>query len=119
MFESITPHSWYWLHDGRAKACLAQVGFRPSAPNDHFRYVLDVAGQDDFLLVLIADESFLLQLVEVVDVALRVDHAPVRIGSVGNNKVVRQGKHALTIPSAVSDVPLVGLGTLELAGGVS
>src|SRR5215469_7634422 len=104
--ESITPYSWYWLHDRRAKACLAQVGFRPGAPNDHLRYGFHVAGQDDFLLVLVAEQRLLFQLVQVVDVTVRVDHAPVRIRSVGNNEVVRQREHAFTIPSAMSNVPL-------------
>ena len=62
--DRFTPPVKGLLVDGRVEARLAQVGFRPGAPDHDLGYVLDVAGKDNLLLVLVADESFLLQLVE-------------------------------------------------------
>ena len=75
-------------------------------------------GTDDLLLVLVADQSLLLEFVEKIDLAVGIHDLPVRIRSVGNDEVVRQGEYAFAVASAVSYVPFVGLWTLKLAGGV-
>src|SRR5579863_327651 len=117
-FESVRALLLMVLHDGRAKACLTQICFRPGAPDHDFGDVLHIAGKNNLFLVFVAEQGLLLELVEVVDVAVRVDNSPVRIRSVGNNEVVRQRKHALTITRAMGNVSFVCLRALELARGV-
>jgi hypothetical protein len=56
--------AWLELHDRRAKLRLAEVDFRKRAPDHDFGDVLDVGRQNDFLLVVAADERFGLEFVE-------------------------------------------------------
>src|SRR5215475_14189885 len=83
------------LIDGRAKRRLAQVGFGPGAPDHDLGHVLDVSRHDDLLLVLVADQSFLLEFVELIHVALGIDNTPVRIRSIRNHKVVGESEDTL------------------------
>jgi len=49
---------------------------------------------------------------------IRIHDLPVRVRSVGNHEIVRQGEHALAVASAVGHVTFVCLRALELAGSV-
>src|SRR5436190_197976 len=108
----------FCLLNGAGERSLAQIRFRPCAPDDYLRYILHIAGQNDFLLVFVARQRLLFQLVEVIDIAVGIDDLPVWIGSIRNNKVVGQREDALAVAGAVSDVSLVCLRALELARGV-
>jgi len=102
------------LHHGRAERGFAEIHFRESAPDLHLGNVLDVLRDDDFLFVARADERLGLQFVQQINIAVRVHDLPVRIRSIGNNKVIRQGENALSILDAVRDRALVRFGALEL-----
>src|SRR5215467_5174872 len=57
---------------------FAQVCLGPSAPDNHLLHVFHVAGNSDFFLVLVPDERFLLELVQVIGIAIGIDNTPVR-----------------------------------------
>jgi len=50
------PRFWIELLDRTRERSLAQVGFRPGAPDHDLGHVLHVAGQHDFLLELVAEQ---------------------------------------------------------------
>src|SRR5437867_9285596 len=91
-----------------------KIGFGPRAPDDHFGHVLHIPRNGDLLLVLVAQEGLLLELVEVIHIAIGIDYAPVRIWCVGHHKVIRKRQHALAVALAMRHEPLVSFRTLEL-----
>src|SRR6185369_9105093 len=103
----------------RTEAGLAQVHFCEGAPDHDLGNVLHVLGDNDFLLVVVAQERFGLEFVEQIDVPVRIDYLPVRIWSVGNNEVIGQREDAFPILRAVSDRALVGFRALERARRVA
>src|SRR5436190_4994298 len=103
------------LH-GAGERGFPKIGFGPRAPDDHFGHVLHIPRNGDLLLVLVPQEGLLLELVEVVHVAIRIEYAPVRIWCVWHYKVVGKRQHALAVPLAVRHETLVGFWSLELAG---
>src|SRR5271165_4397875 len=106
------------LHHRRAKACLAQICLCPSTPDDYFGDVLHIAGKNNLFLIFVAEEGFLLQFVQQIDLAVGIHNLPVRIRSIRHDKVVRQRQDALAVPCAVSDMSFISFRPLELAGGV-
>src|SRR5437762_100432 len=102
----------------RAKVGLAQIRLGPSAPDDDLRNILHVTGKDDFLLVLVAEQSFLLEFVELINLAIGVHDLPVRIRSVRHDEIIGESKYTLAVATAVGHAPLVSLRALELAGSV-
>src|ERR1700739_3773645 len=101
-------------HHWGAEAGFPEIYFRESAPDHNLLDVLHVTGHNDFLLVVRADERLGLELVEQVDVTVGIDNLPVRVGRIGNHKVVRQPQDAFAVPRAVRNGAFVGFGALEL-----
>src|SRR6267154_2095293 len=105
---------WPELHHRGTEAGFAEIYFREGAPDHDLLDVLHVTGQHDFFLVARADERFGLEFIEQVDVSIGIDNLPVRVGRIGNHKVVRQRQNALAAPRAVGNGAFVGFGALEL-----
>src|SRR5207245_9369881 len=99
--QARAPSLSFPLVDGRAERRLAQVGFSPSTPDHDLGHILDVARHDDLFLVLVADQSLLLELVDQINVAVGVYELPVRIWRVGDDEVVGEGEDTLAITRAV------------------
>src|ERR1043166_4433997 len=83
---------WPELHHRGAEAGFPEIYFREGAPDHDLLDVLHITRHYDFLLVIGTDERLGLELVEQVDVSIGIDNLPVRVGRIGNHKVVRQRK---------------------------
>src|SRR5437667_8851786 len=101
---------WPELHDRRAKLGLAEVDFRKRAPDHDFGHVLDVGRQNDFLLVVGADERFGLELVEQIDVAVGIHDRQCGSGVSGTTKSSDSVRTLLPSLMLWVTVPLLAFG---------
>src|ERR1051325_1130241 len=80
--------------------CLPEIDFSPGTPNLHLRDVVNIFGNGNALVNLVA---FDLKALEQVGMAMGVHSLPMRGRSIWGHEIIREGQDVLTALHGVRD----------------